>query len=386
LHLACLSFVALGSTDAKKATGATQQVARMRDYHGKDDVSMRRYVNYGILNKAFYETAQRLGTAKAGDIWIAALKALKGAKKADFPRFAVLLGEVTAEADRDALRDALLAVGLDSRANGATKAARAPQGSNVRPQISSRIALEKEMIDLLRELPPALLVALAVTAIGSIVVVISLVVWAVLQGREVSLWPPRVGSRADVAQQASTVNFRDQLLGRWWSLRDRDPSAIGFVTIAPYQPTATIQLVGVAYNEAGDEIATWESQACCLDPEAKKVYYYWTGGHPTTPDTDSNKAPKDAGSEIAPKNTGSKNDGFSILTFVTPDFARGEHIDRNLQQIDVAMRKTMRLQRCAPDDAAIMSGPDNRERRALVVRSILSATRRSAGTKADVSP
>jgi hypothetical protein len=108
-----LSFAALGTKAHASAMGATNQVAHMRDFDTKSDPMQRKYINSGILNKAFYEAARRLGTAKASDIWIGALKQLKTVRKVDFPRFAVLLNDAAGEADRVQLREALLAVGLD---------------------------------------------------------------------------------------------------------------------------------------------------------------------------------------------------------------------------------------------------------------------------------
>jgi hypothetical protein len=110
-----LSFVALGTSQQGTAMGATNQVTHMRDYDTKSEQGVRKYINSGILNKAFYEASRRLGTTKAADIWIKALKQLKTVRKPDFARFAAILIEATAEPDRAPLREALLAVGLEAR-------------------------------------------------------------------------------------------------------------------------------------------------------------------------------------------------------------------------------------------------------------------------------
>lgn len=112
-----LSFVALGTPAQVKAMGATHQVAHFRDFQTKGDLGQRKYINSGILNKAFYEAARRVGTTTAGEIWVRALKQLKTTRKPDLVRFAAILLEVAAEPDKEKVREALLAVGLDPKSS-----------------------------------------------------------------------------------------------------------------------------------------------------------------------------------------------------------------------------------------------------------------------------
>jgi hypothetical protein len=111
-----LSFAKLGAANKDAAVGATNQVAHMRDFDTKSDKFLRKYINSGILNKAFYETARRLGSARAAEIWIGALRQMKKVRKPDFSRFAVMLNEAASEADRPKLREALVEVGLEPQA------------------------------------------------------------------------------------------------------------------------------------------------------------------------------------------------------------------------------------------------------------------------------
>jgi hypothetical protein len=104
-----LSFKKLGTA----RPGLTSQVGHMRNFDTSRPRGERVYVNSGIFNRAFYESAQRIGTPEAGQIWIAALRRLKSEKKVDFPRFARILHDVAAASERDRLRDALVTVGLD---------------------------------------------------------------------------------------------------------------------------------------------------------------------------------------------------------------------------------------------------------------------------------
>lgn len=119
------------------------------------------------------------------------------------------------------------------------------------------------MIDLIKELPVSLVVAFTSAAIFAFIVLVAVIVWAILQGREFSLWPPKVSPRNAAEQQADVAyisieytHFLEQLVGEWWSLRDWDPNTVDFMTIAPYRPTAKVQIAGVAYNENGDEVAS----------------------------------------------------------------------------------------------------------------------------------
>jgi len=106
-----LSFAHLGSSSG--GTSGNWYAAHMRDYDTTSPPSLRMYKNSGIIDRAFYEAARRMGTDKAAGIWIKALLAVKIAGKTDFQRFAALLSDAAAASDRPALRDALLQVGLD---------------------------------------------------------------------------------------------------------------------------------------------------------------------------------------------------------------------------------------------------------------------------------
>jgi hypothetical protein len=106
-----LSFAHLGT--ASGGSSGRTYAAHMKDYNTTVAPAERMYVNSGIIDKAFYEAARRLGTDKAGMIWVKGLRAIKAAGKPDFQRFAFLLIDGASEADRPALREALLRVGLD---------------------------------------------------------------------------------------------------------------------------------------------------------------------------------------------------------------------------------------------------------------------------------
>jgi Zn-dependent metalloprotease len=91
--------------------GKDRQVAHMRHYVSTSDPA-RRYINSGILNKAFYLLATARTTDRAAEVWIATLRQLKKAKRVDFLQFARML-YAQAKDDKEAVREALKQVGLD---------------------------------------------------------------------------------------------------------------------------------------------------------------------------------------------------------------------------------------------------------------------------------
>jgi len=93
------------------AAGKDRMVAQMGDYVNASTPE-RHYINDGILSKAFYLLAMKQGSARAAEIWIAALREVKKVKQIDFPRFAKILYQQAGD-DREAVRESLKAVGLD---------------------------------------------------------------------------------------------------------------------------------------------------------------------------------------------------------------------------------------------------------------------------------
>ena len=111
-----LSFAQLGADRKSTTKIGYVHVGHMRDFDTKSDRMQRKYINSGILDKAFYEAALLLGTAKAADIWVGALRQLPSERRVDFPRYAAMLNDAAPEGDRALLRKALQSVGLDPEA------------------------------------------------------------------------------------------------------------------------------------------------------------------------------------------------------------------------------------------------------------------------------
>src|SRR5262249_52554707 len=100
-----------------KAYREDVQVAHMRQYVTRNDTAVR-YINSGILTKAFYETAIRTSTDRAAEIWIAALRKLKDT--VDFTQFAKILSD-EAGGDQKSVGEALQVVGLNPAKQTSTK-------------------------------------------------------------------------------------------------------------------------------------------------------------------------------------------------------------------------------------------------------------------------
>lgn len=109
-----LSFAAL-DTGGNRAVGGISQVGHMRDFDSHSNRTVRNYVNCGILNRAFYETAKRISSLRAAQVWGQALTRLRGQTRVDFFRFAQLLYESAPASERMQVRDALAVVGLDTQ-------------------------------------------------------------------------------------------------------------------------------------------------------------------------------------------------------------------------------------------------------------------------------
>lgn len=58
-------------------------------------------------------------------------------------------------------------------------------------------------------------------------------------------------------------------------------NSLSYVNIFLYEPTRTVKVTGDAYDREGNLIAHLESQASCINPSERKLYYYWTGWHPS---------------------------------------------------------------------------------------------------------
>jgi hypothetical protein len=96
--------------------GKDPQPAHMKDYKNLQTDNGGVHINTGILNKAFYEAAVRLGSDQALDIWVKALPKLASAKPQDFQTLAKITFDIAGEnteEQKEKVREAWAVVGLD---------------------------------------------------------------------------------------------------------------------------------------------------------------------------------------------------------------------------------------------------------------------------------
>jgi hypothetical protein len=105
-----INMAAPGTAYHDQAAGKDRQVDHVRNRSTKQ--SERMYINSGIFDKAFYLVAKARTSDRAAEIWIAALRQAKKARRLDFQRFARLLFD-NAGPDKGVVKSALADVGLD---------------------------------------------------------------------------------------------------------------------------------------------------------------------------------------------------------------------------------------------------------------------------------
>jgi len=212
------------------------------------------------------------------------------------------------------------------------------------------------MTDVINQLPATWILIAAHIALFAFVVLVALVVWAVFQGREVSIWPPRIGARlpagplvrapSGAAEPSDQFRrFCETIVGRWWSIRRWDPPTIGVMTISPYAPTRTVKVTGDTYTLDGEPVEHWESEGSCVNPQDRKLYYYWTGRHTS-----------------ADKMSVQEYKGFCEITFREPSGhpVRADSVfsDTNLANLSGTTFKNTRLLRCTEDEQNVLDLSD----------------------------
>jgi Zn-dependent metalloprotease len=112
---ALMSLKEPGSAYDDPMLGKDGQPKHMKDYVETQAVAGGVHFNSGILNKAFYETAIRIGSDRAGAIWLEALPKVAAAKTKDFSTLAKLTYEIASSnsTDQQTVHEAWAVVGLD---------------------------------------------------------------------------------------------------------------------------------------------------------------------------------------------------------------------------------------------------------------------------------
>jgi hypothetical protein len=126
-----LSFKEPGKAYDDPTVGKDARVGHMRDFIRKGDGFPFTYrKNSGIFNRAFYEAAMQVGTERAGQIWIAALRNVQDTKALDAVKLAKLL-ESAAGPNKTEIKKALAVVGVQE--DGTLSAQDSPASTSKSP-------------------------------------------------------------------------------------------------------------------------------------------------------------------------------------------------------------------------------------------------------------
>ena len=145
----------------------------------------------------------------------------------------------------------------------------------------------------------------------------------------------------------STQEFCQQISGHWWerihSEESRTSSAISFFEIRPDHTTNTVKMNGRAYTMDGMLWANWESVASCVNPNERKVFYYWKGLHPSRPNEPF--------------------EGFGEISFREfsnqIDSGDGVFSDTNIMDIRSTRKKSIALRRGSASEVQVMKEGNN---------------------------
>jgi len=164
--------------------------------------------------------------------------------------------------------------------------------------------------------------------------------------------------RPDSLTASASQGMRDfcrRISGDWWeTVVPNHPTAISLVAIVADPATGTVRMKGTAYAEDGSYAADWETEAACINLDAKKIFYYWKGVHPSRP-----TEPYAGFGEISMDETEAPN------RFET---GSGAFYDANLTDLKTATRKTMVLWRSTEQETREMRHGDRKAIAALIRR------------------
>jgi hypothetical protein len=161
--------------------------------------------------------------------------------------------------------------------------------------------------------------------------------------------------KSELAAHQELSGFCAGITGCWWErVKPAGTTAISFVTIEHDAQTGTVKLKGRGYGSDGALVAPWASVATCVNRDDNKVFYYWRGSvldRPTEP-----------------------YEGFGEVSFRGPagsfDSGEGMFSDTNLTDLKRTTKKSSTLQRCTPQEVAVMEAGG--ERVAVLIRKKLS--------------
>lgn len=165
------------------------------------------------------------------------------------------------------------------------------------------------------------------------------------------------------AAQAANRAFIDRIKGAWWERITVDGEHhLSFLQIDVDESNDTVQMQGNSYSESGRLMAYWSSLVARIVKDERKIIYHWQGWFPESP-------------KVSPKD---RFNGFGEMEFKVPrdlgqPVIRG---DGKFWDVDEARPKkttvkSILLHRIDDiDDIRTMTDGKNKERRALVVKTL----------------
>lgn len=139
--------------------------------------------------------------------------------------------------------------------------------------------------------------------------------------------------------------FSDSVSGHWWEfIKPDETSAISYVELRTDSATNTVKMKGSAYSKTGELSAIWESVASCVNPNERKVFYYWKGWHPSRPNE--------------------PYEGFGEISFhgspKRMDSGVGFYSDTNVVDMKSTTKKSVEFRRCVESEIQMMQEGDNK--------------------------
>lgn len=132
--------------------------------------------------------------------------------------------------------------------------------------------------------------------------------------------------------------FSRRLKGYWWETITPNAPYLSSVEINSDQDTGIITLKAEAYGAASIEpMAQWRSEAVCLEPAKRRVFYIWAGEN--TSDSSEHRG------------------GYGVMDFDSKlETASGHFVDldKSLADRESIAWKNVRLERCTLEEIEIM--------------------------------
>lgn len=140
----------------------------------------------------------------------------------------------------------------------------------------------------------------------------------------------------------------ENLVGGWWeSVQDGNEYSLSFAMIELAPDINSVQIIGRVFNHTSEEVASWHTEGCCLDPSNNRFFYYWQGS-------------QDGAQGL--------NGGYGEIMFERANL----HPRRGHGFFSDSRKKSTRLIRASDEEIAIMHGNAEEAIRRLVTAKLAS--------------